>query len=267
MPNALIGWINLVLSGALTAGSQAAGLGIGNLRQEQGSAATAWQTAGGVLTPPAGAYFDLDSGAATNVWNALVLTRTNLSEDARIEWYVGNTLGGADANYYSGLISADVTRGFGQTVHIPPPGTQGRYLRCNLYDPGNPDGFLNIALAFAGPCWEPAINLGWGSALGSVVRVTKTVTRGGQEYPTPLSRQRRFDLEFVGIRDAEVWPYVQELDACSWAGGNVLLVPRPDGPDIQRETVFGLFEATAPLTTPLMSFDARAWRATITERL
>ena len=180
---------------------------------------------------------------------------------------IGEKPGGADATYYSGLIPAGVAKGYGQTVHIPPTGTRGRWLHCNIYDPGNPDGFINIPLAFAGPCWQPALNLGWGSAVGRDGLVTETVTRGGQEYPTSLWQRRLWEMEFVGIRDAEVWPCVMELDSMSRSGGNVLLVPRPDGPDMMRETVFGRFKAAGPLTTPLMSFDARAWRATVTERL
>ena len=267
MPNALLGWVNLILSGTLTAGSQAPGLGIGNLKQERGAASTAWQTGAGVVTANGGAWFEVDSGDSGSVWNALTLARTNLTADARIEWLIGEAPTSGGLAWTSGRVPAGVARGYAQTVAIPPAGTRGRRLHVRIDDPGNPDGFVNIPLAFAGPCWEPALNLGWGSALGSVVRVTKTVTRGGQEYPTPLSRQRQYILEFVGIKDAEVWPYVQELDACAWAGGNILLVPRPDGPDMQRETVFGMFEPTAPLTTPLNTLDARAWRATITERL
>ena len=267
MPNALLGWVNLALSGTLTAGSQAAGLGIGNLKQERGAASTAWQTAAGALTPPAGAYFDLDSGDRGSVWNALGLFRTNLTADAQIEWYVGDTAGGADPQWYSGLIPADVARGYGQSVTVPPPGTTGRWLHCNIYDPGNPDGFINIPLAFGGPCWQPALNLGLGSAVGRDGLVTETVTRGGQEFPTSLWQRRRWDLEFVGIRDAEVWPYVMELDAYARSGGNVLLIPQPGGAQIARETVFGRFQASGPVTTPLSSLDARAWRGTITERL
>lgn len=267
MPNALLGWVNLILSGSLTAGSQAANLGIGNLRQERGAASTAWQTAGGVLTAPGGAAFDLDSGAASSVWNALVLARTNLTADAQIRWSVGDQPDGATPTWTSGLIPAGVARGYGQTVHVPPVGTRGRYLRCEINDPGNPDGFINVPLAYCGPCWQPALNLGWGSAVGRDGLVTETVTRGGQEFPTSLWQRRRWDLEFVGIKDAEVWPFVMELDAMARAGGNVLLIPQPGGEQMARETVFGRFQAAGLVTTPLSSLDARAWRATITERL
>ena len=267
MPNALLGWVNLVLSGTLTAGSQAAGLGIGNLKQERGAASTAWQTGAGVVTANGGAWFEVDSGDSGSVWNALTLARTNLTADARIEWLIGEAPTSGGLAWTSGRVPAGVARGYAQTVAIPPAGTRGRRLHVRIDDPGNPDGFVNIPLAFVGPCWQPALNLGWGSAVGRDGLVTETVTRGGQEFPTSLWQRRRWELEFVGIRDAEVWPYVMELDAYARSGGNVLLIPQPGGAQMARETVFGRFQASGPVTTPLSSLDARAWRATVTERL
>lgn len=81
----MLGWKNQVTAGVLTQQtSGAAGMDPSQLQSDQGSAATAWQTAG------LGAQLTIDSGSDTTVWRAFLLARTNLTAAATVHWRVGS---------------------------------------------------------------------------------------------------------------------------------------------------------------------------------
>lgn len=88
MGNIMFGWQNRMMAGTLVAGSATTGLEVDNLANDQGSPATAWQTAGGVVGSAAGAWFTADAGAVVT-WRAFLLARTNLSTAATVRWRVG----------------------------------------------------------------------------------------------------------------------------------------------------------------------------------
>lgn len=262
MSNAAIGWNNGIITGALTAGSEAAGLSVANLQDDRGSAATAWQTAAGVTTTT----LQIDAGASTT-WRVLYLGRTNLTSAATVRWRIGNSAGGASASYDSGVISAGVVSGFGQSVHVAPTDQAGRYVYLNLVDAANPDGFLNVALAFAGAVWQPAINFDVGTAIGQDDRTDEVVTLGGQEYPAPRWQRRRWDVVFQTLNSSDVWPSVMALDSYARRGGNLLLLPDPASADLGREALFGRMKSTSDITYPTRVTIYRSWRARFTERL
>lgn len=83
MANCLLGWKNQIAAATLTASSAAAGLGPSNLLNDQGNAATAWQTTGtnGTLR--------IDTGLDSSTWRAFLLARTNLTASATVRWRVG----------------------------------------------------------------------------------------------------------------------------------------------------------------------------------
>jgi hypothetical protein len=91
MAIATFGWPALnhaIRAPSLAAGSQVGDLGPGQLQNDQGSPATAWQTAAGVLTPEAGAWVQVLEDWPRD-WRAFVVARTNLTANARLRWRVG----------------------------------------------------------------------------------------------------------------------------------------------------------------------------------
>lgn len=105
--NCLIAWDNAFLGGSLVAGSEAAGLAVTQLQNEQGSPATAWQTLAGATTAATGARLRLDAGA-TRSWRVLLLARTNLTAAATLRWQLG-------AYPLLGLVSLPVDSNAGAT--------------------------------------------------------------------------------------------------------------------------------------------------------
>jgi hypothetical protein len=258
--NAMIGWVNHIRSGAVSAGSETTAQPAVNIQSDHG--AEAWQTAG-IVTSGAGAWLSIDAGTAAD-WRALVLARTNLTADATLRWRLGD----ADGDVYdSGTLPAGVVPGYGQAVHVLPQTVRRRYMRVDIDDPANPDGFIRIGLAYGGPVWQPSINIGPGSSIGREQGGTEVVTRGGQEYVKQDWQRRACDIELEALSDSEAIRDIYELDRIARAGGNVLLIPRPGSPHLARETIFGRLRETSSIGFPYQGSALRNWRGRITERL
>jgi hypothetical protein len=260
--NSLFGWKNRILSAvALTASSKASGLTAGNLQTQQGAPSEAWQTAAGVTA----ASLLIDAGEDV-LWRAFGLFRTNLTPAATVRWRLGNLSSFSTSFYDSGDLSG-VVAGFGQHVHVIPSDVMSRYARLDISDPTNPDGFLNVPLAYAGPVWIPQVNIAPGGAVGRDRDATVVKTRSGGEFVSLRSSRRRWAVSLLALTSAEAWLQVAELEDAAADGRNILFVPFPAGAHVQREAVFGLLASNSPVTLPTPNAELRTWSATITERL
>lgn len=403
MPDAMIGWRNAVVSGTLTASSEAAGLDVGQLQNQHGSAAYAWQTAAGVTS----ANVKIDAGAAAS-WRAFGIFRTNLTSGATLRvrlssfsdgvddptvlphdtdagavlgantTRVGTTtdpVGGSTAVTYSsssatssfvrgtstfqaiagqtyrakiwakrisgsgtvgnliriqntpvaalniaGNLTSDwvlhtltftraatelltvsflfgmdattgevaiyggsvepvpstdtnvltglVASGYAQAVHVLSAEASARYARMDIADASNPDGFLNIPLAYAGPVAQPAVGLAYGLRHARDRDEVVVRSRGGQEFVTLRSARRRWGFGFDALTTAEFWDGLAEMERAAADGSNVLLIPFPSAGNVAREAVFGRLALADDATWPAPN-DAglRRFAGTITERL
>ena len=107
---------------------------------------------------------------------------------------------------------------YGQVVVVLPSDTIGSDLTISINNSANPDGFINVPLAFGGPVWFPA---GAASSIerSAEIQIDETVTRGGQEYPVMRWQRRRWNIALDSVRGSEVWADLDTLDAAARAGG------------------------------------------------
>lgn len=179
----------------------------------------------------------------------------------------GSTTDPSVVSFDSGTVDAGVIAGFAQSVVTAPAHKAGRWCRCDIDDALNPDGFINIALAFAGPVDELSHNIGWGTALGRDRVGDTSVTRSGVEYRETRYVRRRWDISYDNIYGDELWPLMMAWIASTDDGGNALFIPDPESAHVSRETVLGIIEVLADVTWPVENVDYRALRARISERL
>lgn len=261
MGNTVLGVNNLVKSGALQAGSAAPTMPITNLQTDSGASSMAWQTMSGVLTPDAGATFRVTP--ARQLWRLFGLFRTNISQGASVTF----SLFINPANLvWSGTVTGPQP-GYGQVVAVAPDDVYADYCVVDITDPANPDGFINVPLAYAGPGWIPRLGFTWNSTFGRDSTVDEMISRGGQEYPTYRFQQRRWEAAFDAISDSELWTEGQNLDRVSRYGGNVMFVPDLASPTIANEAVYGRVTVTADVSYIAGFADRHAWKFRIKERL
>lgn len=257
---ALIGWENAVEApgAALTASSEAVGYPVHLLAVPQGAPSVAWQTVAGVTSA------HVQIAASMPGLRAVALARTNLTSAATIRVRAGAvaTITSAPA-YDSGIVLAGVGRGIGQALHILPSAVNVVACRIDIADPTNPEGCLNIPLAYVGPLRDVPISP---SARRQVRgRADNAETRGGQVYDQFLSRARAWTFEAATIDDATA-AWIDDLEAAAVAMRNILFVPRNDHPRAARDAVLGMLtpEALGFLTATGRNL---TWSATIIERL
>lgn len=172
------------------------------------------------------------------------------------------------ATYDSGWIGGLVVPGFQRAVVVAPMEVVGRCARCDIQDPTNEDGFIAVALAYAGPAWQPQVSVGWDTAWNPQRGGTQIVTRGGQEHVEPLWRRGGWDLTMDWITAADMRTEQQAMEQVAATGANILFVPDPaDTAGAARETVLGTLKPSSGLGYPALTTAGRNWRAQILDRL
>ena len=253
--NALLGWTNRIAAGALSAGSETTAAPVANLADDQG--ASAWQTAGALTS-----WFQVDAGAPVT-WRAMGIFRTNLTTAATVRWKLGTTAGAADVA--DSLAQSGIVAGYNQLTYEFGQDYTARYLRIEITDLANPDGFLKVGLAYGGPMFQPTRNFSYGAAIGRESEVAEVVSRGGQEFPTHNWSRRAWDLAFDFLSEDEAYQQVLELDRVARFGGNVLIIPRPGSPYQQRAALFGRLKNVAAIV--VANAAVFSYRFRLTERL
>lgn len=257
---ALLAWYNLAKVSTILAASQATDPY--KVANDSGSPSQAWQTPQGAVSLATGAVLRIDPPSPDRTWRAAGLFRTNLTPSAVVQFSFRDDTLGEVAN-----VTVSPVLGYGQVVAVLPADTVASYLTIIIDDPGNPDGFINVPLAFGGPAWFPSRSLGFSSSFGWDVAANVVTTRGGQETVSQLYRRRRFNVAFESLLESEVWDSVDEMWRTADTGSNVLLIPDIDSGQIQKQALFGRLKSVADVTFPFQSADRRRWSAQITERL
>lgn len=219
------------------------------------------------------------AGNITGTWQRLVLDFTPAtSGTATIWWCYGVSTGAGTFGVYvgevgapplahdTGTLSGTVAAGYGQSVHVLPAEVTARFLRLDLSDDGNPQGFICIPLLFGGPAWQPAQQWGADSAETAVAEADVVGTRGGQVWSELRFRRRQRLVTLPLLARAERWPELGALELHAATGGNVLVVPSPEG-DLLHEPVFGQVAFQPVGYTGSASHRFRSTQFTVTERL
>lgn len=169
--------------------------------------------------------------------------------------------------YDSGYVNGAVKPGYAQAVFSAPASVAARYVVFDLSDLGNPDNFLRVAQAYAGPLLEPEINMSFQSVFGRAAQVPTVVTRGGQEYAEFRFAQRGWQIQFTQLHESEIWSLTQELQRIGELGNNILFIPDPNSTYLQYEAVLGKMSQVGQIGWPSTVLDRRSWQVSITERL
>ena len=78
----------------------------------------------------------------------------------------------------------------GQSLVCAPEAVLGDSVRLSLSDPANPDGWMDIPLAYIGPLWQPARNSSTQSTAGGTLGAGTITALGGAGLLTPPGDHR-----------------------------------------------------------------------------
>ncbi|MDL2169699.1 MULTISPECIES: hypothetical protein [Asaia] len=244
---------NAFLSARLTASAFMPDLPVSNLATPQGAPATAWRAPGRV------ASVTIEPGGMVD-WRCFSLHRTNLTATA--QWSV-KIWRGATLVHDSRLLAADVRDG--QAIMMLDAATPGDRVTILIADAQNPDGFLSIPLAYAGPLWQPQRNMAWSSGESAESGADTITSLSGVEYVTLRWQRRVLRIEHQSLGIEEL-PQIRAMLALGRTGANILFLPDPGAGTRSGDAVFGRIEA-GEITSSAGAANRRALTLTIRERL
>jgi hypothetical protein len=260
MAYSLIAWQNYAKASSITATTAQASLPPTNICGDSGSPSAGWQS----TTCASTQTLTIKPNAAGQSWDVAGIFRTNLTSNAVIVWSLMSNSG---STVYTATTTGTPIAGYGQVVVVFPVGTVADYLTIAITDTSNPDGFLNVPLAFAGPSFQPIGSISFESTTGRDYTIAETTARGGSEFPVLFYQRRRYEAVFDSLRRDELWTSVDVLATYAAGGSNVLIVPNMTAGHLQQQAVFGRLKPSADISYPYGASDRRKWSATITERL
>ena len=109
-----------------------------------------------------------------------------------------------------------------------PATASGRFLRLDVVDPLNPDGFLEAGRLIAGAGWQPKYNFSFGWSVGVQDPSQQTEMDGGALWVDQRPSYRVLRLPFEHKTEADALGTYNDL--ARWVGNarDVLVVPFPD---------------------------------------
>ncbi|HTI78905.1 MAG TPA: hypothetical protein VL614_00490 [Acetobacteraceae bacterium] len=258
MSGPLLGYINFVKSGTVTANNAAANFPVTNLQNDSGHAADGWQT-----TIKTGILLTITSALGLQPYRLIGLFRSNMTSAAVLVFTVYTN---PSTVVWTATVGGPVN-GSGQVV-VDTGGVIGDYATVLINDAGNPQPYVNVALAYAGPAWSPLSNFSLATSYGRDVTTDEMISHGGQEYPVYRYQRRRWDLDMQGVRtSSELWPILDAMMRIAAPGANILVVPDFGSADMTTEASFGRIKQTADVKYPLGTADRRSWSGQHTERV
>lgn len=154
-----------------------------------------------------------------------------------------------DDNFWSGTVSEEERREYPSLLLVVLPRlTAGRYLRIEIEDEANPEGYIELGRLFVGRAWRPQHNASVGATTGWESDTTVQRALSGTPYFDRKAGRRvtRFELNVLS-RD-EAMAGVFELQRRAGLDGELLLVwDQHDLMNLLRRSYLGRLRQLSPI--------------------
>ena len=274
MSNMIIGAVNYVDSGTLTVDDEVASLPGTYLQDRQ--IVRVWRNT--QLT----AQIDVDFGQG-RILDFMALIKNNISTTGTIRWRLSNVSNFATTVYDSGVVDAwPIVEEFGtlpwgifswggylnptvaaeytiSAFDILDNTVQARYLRIDISDPDNADGYLQAGRLLAGPAYRPSINYANGVEFEFVDESRVTKSRGGQTFVDEVERFRRIRFDLINLPENEIFQNVfNQIDRLKGIAGDIFIVPQPDKASTwPTQNIYGRVTNTDPIVNSSLTYYGR----------
>lgn len=272
--NMIISSTNYSDSGTLTVDNAVGTLPITNLQDRQ--IVKIWRNS------QTTAQIDMDFGQGRIV-DFVALIKHTISQTGKIRYRLSNASNFSTTEYDSGLIDAwPVVEEFGtlpwgvfswggylnitiaaqytiSSFNVLTSPVQARYLRIDISDPDNTDGYLQAGRLIAGPAYKPSINYANGVQFEFVDESRITKSRGGQTFVDEVERFRRIRFELINLPENEMFQNVfNAIDRLRGVAQDILVIPQPDEPTTWiTQNIYGRIAQTQPITNSALTYYGR----------
>lgn len=276
MSNMLISSTNYTDSAtSITSDSEASGLLVTNLQDRQ--LVKVWRSDSDTTV-----QIDVNFGQG-RIIDFIALIRHNISQNGTIRWRLSSVSDFATTVYDSGAVDAwPVVEEFGtlpwgvfswggflnpeiaasyniSSFAVLTTPVVAQYLRIDIVDAGNADGYLQAGRLICGPSYRPSVNMAYGFDVQFVDESRVTKSRGGQTFIDEVERFRRIRFDLINIPEAEIFSNVfNNIDRLRGIAKDILVIPQPDDPTTwTTQNIYGRLVSTAPIQNRVLEYYGR----------
>lgn len=132
--------------------------------------------------------------------------------------------------------------------YVLPSAVPARYLRWEIDDPDNPDGYLDVAREFACGGWQPSRSLLYGARLGLETGTERSFTDGDSALYHVRRPRRTWDFDLGLLPASEARESGLRMQRLAGIDQQILFIADPDDdpmPALERSFVGVLRQVTA----------------------
>ncbi|XYD07423.1 hypothetical protein R1A27_20145 [Methylobacterium sp. NMS12] len=135
-------------------------------------------------------------------------------------------------------------------------------ITVEIFDAGNPDGFIEIGRLICGKVWSPSTNYGPDGHSHDLDDLTdREEGRSGARFYNPRPMRRLFSFSFDYLPEAETFRDVYRIATRSGTHRQVVVIPNPADPDSYvREAFVGTLGTPPSLRRPSAGEAATAFK-------
>jgi len=226
---------------------------------------------------------DVDFGQG-RILDFVALIRHTISQTGTIRWQLSNVSDFSTVQFDSGIVDAwPVVEEFGtlpwgvfswggrinpeiaaeyqiSSFVVLDAAVQARYLRINISDDDNTEGYIEAGRLIAGPAYRPSTNYGFGVEIEFVDDSRIVKSRGGQTFVDEVERFRRIRFELQNLPEAEIFSNVfNNIDRLRGVAKDILIIPQPNDPKTwPTQNIYGRLVRTEPIINRTLELYGRS---------
>jgi hypothetical protein len=166
--------------------------------------------------------------------------------------YAFGSLPWGSPNWWDGKMLESARKSYpGMLVDLIPELVVGRYLRIEIADEANADGYVELGRLYVGGLWSPQINASYGASTQWNTATTSDQAIDGTEYFDRREGLRSSSFNIDHLTNAEAFGQLFEMQRTLGTDKQVLFMMDPDDSEnFLRTSYLGTFKSLNPISYP-----------------
>jgi len=146
-------------------------------------------------------------------------------------------------------------------IHYTSVGASVRYVRIQIADSNNADGYYEAARLFISNAWEPAKNISYGWDLGWIDKSVQNETLNGNVLITPRSKFRVINFSLDFLDEDTMYNYAYPLDRDSGTSSDIMVVRDANSINhLQKQSIHGYMTELPAMVNPYFGIFRKRFR-------
>ncbi|MGE8365982.1 hypothetical protein [Cupriavidus sp.] len=166
-----------------------------------------------------------------------------------------------DDNFWAGSITEEERKEYPSLLlAVLPKPVAGRYIRVEVDDETNPDGYVEFGRMFVGSAWQPIYNANWGASIGWETDTGMQRAMSGAPYFDRKNGRRVTRFELGYLSKDEALGRIFEIQRKAGIDGELLLVwDKDDAIHLLRQSYLGRLRQLSPIARVMVGNHSNAF--------